>query len=496
MARSILDALLEEPERMGARTQSRNTQLGTLANPGSASPLGPTLSMKTGAFLHPLLQAAKDKFPKDNPRGRWLGEMLLGDSPQRTGRVAEGIPDQYFHYNRGSGSNVSPQIVDLAAALPIGSAFKLAKAAIPVAKAAAVPAGMFAASRAVEPLLGISASTKIPNAAATSMDDIASALLGQSLQATGDLNKAMVGGDAGAAALARIGNTAPQQAMELAEQMESAGRSRDEIWTATADMGYPVFRGKDGKLRFEIDDSASGYHPAQVKEKHLARDSRLSDEAYDASLMAHWMQNDGISIGDAKARYIDTFGESPQSGAEAMAEDLPASMLKAMAAQLEGQKSTVQGNVSEFLDHPEMYQAYPGHGDMRLSIDKGEPWTYGSYRDGNISLAPEIAYGLEEGKSTALHELQHATQEAEGFARGGSPSEFRKELADLGVPEEDAADMADDMYHALAGEAEARQVQVRMDMTPTERALVPFYDEFDVPEAEQLVRYRRYRSRN
>ena len=85
----MLDALTDEEKR------------GTLANPGSASPLGPTLSMKTGAFLHPLLQAAKDKFPKDNPRGRWLGEMLLGDSPQRTGRVAEGQPDQYFHFNRG-----------------------------------------------------------------------------------------------------------------------------------------------------------------------------------------------------------------------------------------------------------------------------------------------------------------------------------------------------------------------------------------------------------
>ena len=239
MARSILDALLEEPERMGARTQSIKPQ-GTLANPGIASPLGPTLSMKTGAFLHPLLQAAKDKFPKDNPRGRWLGEMLLGDSPQRTGRVAEGIPDQYFHYNRGSGSNVSPELVDLAAALPIGSAFKLAKLAAPLA----APVAMATSAAALNRL-------KAPGYAATSTDDIGAALLGRSL---GNLDDAMVGGDAGAAALARIGNTAPQQAMELAEQMESAGRSRDEIWAATADMGYPVFRGKDGQLRFEIED--------------------------------------------------------------------------------------------------------------------------------------------------------------------------------------------------------------------------------------------------
>ena len=57
------------------------------------------------------------------------------------------------------------------------------------------------------------------------------------------------------------------------------------------------------------------------------------------------------------------------------------------------------------------------------------------------------------------------------------------------MPEEDTADMADDMYHALAGEAEARQVQVRMDMSPAERAAKPFYQSFDVPEADQIVRY-------
>ncbi len=103
--------------------------------------------------------------------------------------------------------------MDLAAALPIGSAATLAKAAVPVVKAAAVPAAMVTSAAALNRL-------KAPGYAATSTDDIGAALLGRSLQTTGDLNKAMVGGDAGAAALARIGNTAPQQAMELAEQME------------------------------------------------------------------------------------------------------------------------------------------------------------------------------------------------------------------------------------------------------------------------------------
>ena len=443
MARSMFDALTDEEKR------------GTLANPGIASPLGPTLSMKTGAFLHPLLQAAKDKFPKDNPRGRWLGEMLLGDSPQRTGRVAEGIPDQYFHFNRGSGSNVSPQIVDLAAALPIASTLKLAKAAIPVAKAAAVPAGMFAASRAVEPLLGISASTKIPNSAVTSTDDIASALLGQSLQATGDLNKAMVGGDAGAAALARIGNTAPQQAMELAEQMESAGRSRDEIWAATADMGYPVFRGPDGKLRFEIDDSAMAWDDDQYKRFRRMREG----------------------------------SEMP---------------------------------LKDAMTHPELYDAYPEMRDTTLFRGKSQeeggsaaPYGYEYIRANTGFQGPQA--DKPDMLSVLGHESQHLIQGgADNFARGGSLGgpyksgeldqliqrkyeQIKKLPGNAGETKAALYNHAKKLvnsyegryeaYRQLAGETEARAVQKRMDMTPEERAARPFYADFDVPEADQIVRY-------
>jgi len=169
MARSMRQALMGEE------------QIGTLDNPGSASPLGPTLSMRTGAFLRPLLQAAKDKFPKHNPRGRWLGEMLLGDSPQRTGRVAEGIPDQYFHFNRGSGSNVSPELVDLAGALPIASTLKLAKAA-------AVPAAMATGA-------GLLGRAVKGNRVAPESDEMMSAILGPAMQRQGLLDDAMVGVD-------------------------------------------------------------------------------------------------------------------------------------------------------------------------------------------------------------------------------------------------------------------------------------------------------------
>jgi hypothetical protein len=451
MARSMFDALTDEEKR------------GTLANPGSASPLGPTMPMRIGATLNPMLERVQDIFPKDNPYGSFIERLIVGDSPERTGRMAEGHPDQYFHFNRGSRSNVSPQIMDVAAALPIGSAATLAKAALPAVKAAvpfvkaaAVPTAMVAASRAIEPLLGISASTKIPNAAATSMDDIGAALLGQSLQATGDLNKAMVGGDAGAAALARIGNTAPQQAMELAKQMESAGRSRDEIWAATADLGYPVFRGPDGKLRFEIDDSAMAWDDDQYKRFRRMREGN----------------------------------------------EMP---------------------LADAMTHPELYDAYPEMRDTTLFRGKSHEGGGSASPYGYEYITADTGFqgGPQADKPDMLsvlgHESQHLIQGgADNFARGGSLGgpyksgeldqliqrkyeQIKKLPGNAGETKAALYNHAKKLvnsyegryeaYRQLAGETEARAVQKRMDMTPEERAARPFYADFDVPEADQIVRY-------
>jgi hypothetical protein len=267
MARSMFDALTDEEKR------------GTRANPGSASPLGPTLSMKTGAFLHPLLQAAKDKFPKDNPRGRWLGEMLLGDSPERTGRVAEGQPDQYFHYNRGSGSNVSPEIVDLAGALPIGSAATLAKAAVPFVKAAAAPAAIAAGAGAFGRAL------KAPDYARTSMDELKSALLGRSLQLQGNLDDAMVNSIDMPTFAEAFGDVADSRQFKgSSELMEGGGQSQflvnpseDEIRTffSRADMKDSGVRTtKDGDGNLYMWNAKEGTH----KQFHLGVEDKFDKD--------------------------------------------------------------------------------------------------------------------------------------------------------------------------------------------------------------------------
>ena len=63
-------------------------------------------------------------------------------------------------------------------------------------------------------------------------------------------SEAMFIGQAGKAVFNRT-------AKELAQKMEAAGSTRDEIWEATGELGSPMFRGPDGEWRQEISDDPS-----------------------------------------------------------------------------------------------------------------------------------------------------------------------------------------------------------------------------------------------
>jgi len=229
------------PRQALARSDRRRQQNTTR---GEARALGPTIPMRFGAALNPLFRRVQDIFPESNPYGSAIENFILGDSVGLTERMAEGIP----HQLTGAGPNdpiVRPQIVDIPLALPIASTLQLAKAA-------AVPAVMATGAG----LLGRALKGK--KYAPASTEDMASVLLTPVLQRQGLLDEAMVGGVEGAANLAKAGNNRPALAIELAKRLENEGVSRDEIWTRTSQSyGYGVYRGKDGKLRLEKDDSAA-----------------------------------------------------------------------------------------------------------------------------------------------------------------------------------------------------------------------------------------------
>jgi len=235
--------------------------------------------------------------------------------------------------------------------------------------------------------------------------------------------------------------TADIPALLRAKELQRSGAPREQIWN---DTGW--FAGPDGKWRFEIDDSKAFY-----------RGSKAAGSSY--------------------------------------ADDV-------------------------FLNEP-MYAAYPSLKTRRIQeFESALP--AGSYD----SKLGQVNIGGPDRSSTALHEMQHAIQDLEGTAAGGSVRQFyppprgqapedaallhaeaRKQYEDLvnqsrlaGVtppgyydaPMETRATMlqraAEDLYYRLAGEAESRAVQARMSLKPDERKARPFWLDYDVPEAEQLVR--------
>lgn len=123
------------------------------------------------------------------------------------------------------------------------------------------------------------------------------------------------------------------------------------------------------------------------------------------------------------------------------------------------------GLYGNFLDHRQMFDAYPA-----LQFHKATTNTDGSFFDwtnNEIGIAPS----QHAPTRTALHEGQHAIQQMEEFGSGGNASQ-------LGI----------DAYNKMAGEVEARAVEKRSRLTPDQRrARAPWLD-YDVPEANQIVR--------
>ena len=126
--------------------------------------------------------------------------------------------------------------------------------------------------------------------------------------------------------------------------------------------------------------------------------------------------------------------------------------------------------VTEVLDHKALYDAYPYLRSMKAQpmppdVPQGAIGMFEGPANpgGMMSLAPKAR------RDTALHEMQHAIQEQEGFAVGGGYE----------IP---------DMYRRLAGEIESRNVQSRMMMSPQGRLNRPPWTTQDIPPDQAIVR--------
>lgn len=267
-------------------------------------------------------------------------------------------------------------------------------------------------------------------------------------------------------------NTWNKEAAKVATQMEKAGASPRDIWEQTG-----TFRGAEGKLKQEISDKYSTIKGAGNFEDVIMK-------AYERGVER--------TKGTGQREYWQPY------------------------------KTTV----GDVFFHGNLEEAYPDLMKIESQmIPKGLDARGMFVIDDNGKKIIQVREDLASGKaeSTILHELQHGVQEREGFARGGNISEFasgpmfdqraRDLTADLsqivtgGVSAkplevlqglkytdpkdiepiikkygfnniEDARSFIYDenerrtplgQYQRLAGEAEARLTQARMNLTPEQR---------------------------
>jgi hypothetical protein len=259
-------------------------------------------------------------------------------------------------------------------------------------------------------------------------------------------------------------------ALARAEAMLESGIPREKV---LRDTGW--FRGVDGKMRWETDDSAA--------------------------VLRSPLQN-LFNNGDEGA----AFGGDVNSGL--------------LHQELLG--GTRRGEVFP--------PAYDNLGEGLLNATKrGGDRVDGSYKasTGDIEIG---APNPQEGKAVLLHELQHAIQQNEGFARGSSPANEMSDIAAArnvrkseivsqmdrikseeglsgyrpqhprlvplqeeydGLLGRNASDnpAAMDAYRRSSGEVEARNASLRSAMSAERRLETPPWATQDVPDAEQIVRF-------
>lgn len=173
------------------------------------------------------------------------------------------------------------------------------------------------------------------------------------------------------------------------------------------------------------------------------------------------------TIKESQSTYPDLFPKELTAARRPLREEIKAN--QNMLERNYGYESDPKwaGNFAQLAyEHPELYKAFPELKNVVIRQGReGGPYL-GSYeRRPHLPVGSVDVYGQSlrgNPKSTATHEMQHAVQDMSGWQSGGTPEQFMSsEVTNGFTPFEN--------YQRLAGEAQARLAQTRLDLTPEER---------------------------
>lgn len=224
------------------------------------------------------------------------------------------------------------------------------------------------------------------------------------VKVTNEVRKHSIVGTTGARALDKAeGTTVRMDNMDVAEEMEAAGKDAETIWLAT---GWE--RGADGKWKYEVLEDFAYEEPR-------AKAERLQEEYQQ-------VQNEKENI----YRYLNRFparGLTEQQ--KAIKKEQNARLKKLIRQGEQLQEEIIESNFDTTLGEligtdNNIIRAYPELASMPVSFVKNSRFMdaglKGAFDGEGIWINPT----LESTAPTLLHEVQHAIQRIEGFARGGN----------------------------------------------------------------------------
>ena len=197
----------------------------------------------------------------------------------------------------------------------------------------------------------------------------------------------------------RNSNGANLESLREAQEMQAAGADMESIRKAT---GW--HEGMDGKWRWEIDDSKMEYHRAGDalfgrNHPEYAEQQRLEQKMLYGEL---------TDTEQARLRALtETWGRERNRLSERVE----------------------RGNarLEDVLDHEELFRAYPQLRHVRVVFDEMPKGVLGSFSaEGNqITISEELR---DAPQDVLIHEIQHAIQNAEGFAKGSNRQYWEEKL--------------------------------------------------------------------
>lgn len=188
--------------------------------------------------------------------------------------------------------------------------------------------------------------------------------------------------------------TADKMSLANAKEMLADGVDSEIIRKET---GW--FKGYDSKWRFEIDDSKIkiAFNGKYSRNPEIRRYNELVEKVYFA--------NTATKEEQAELRLLD---------------------------EKIGNRTITPDSLGDLIDAPELFAAYPELQDLGINFTDNTDGV-ASYHPGlkEITMPKSLKRDARYAKKTLLHEIQHAIQDIEGFAAGGSLDSNRAAIEEV-----------------------------------------------------------------